>query len=547
MFSKLKIFWITAGFSLNMFFAHAQVATLEDSLSSISPGFYKSLQTERAKGNRSDSLYWILSNRERLQFLQSNPVQLVFDTLKQAGLIEMHYKNTEKNIRLPVEAYRTYTAAFYTEGFTTVGKAKIQGRFYFDKIWEDSLANNLSESLQPGTPFTHFAAKAGNYERQNIRFEAGLGLPLAGGFQMTSLLNYDYHWSSGSVDPRPENKIFQIKYTPGLAYKYKNTILGAGYMIGKTDGAYDILYKNEMFRTSQLYPDRRLYINNGYGYIGQYTSEAYSKSKDKIDGWIINMATHISNWWVKGNYSNSFFAKRNFILSTNKDSLNNPIQEQVHSKYELLVKKLEALIYNENQKRVHQISFNGSINEGTAVLMSSSNGANYLYDGHNALLDYLLSLKNFGKVLVELGFNGMFNHFKKKDFLAMHFYEHTRADFSLYAGKYFYGAKHNFKINVKSGLMLPLKNDLSVPLTQVNVFTGNITYPEYDFRGSTFFSGKLSLMYYSPSLLRLAGSSISLNIDYLQKLKDSDISRALVPTYTGKNQFSISLGFQIFL
>lgn len=529
--------------------SYAQVRTLEDTLSAISPEFYKALEAERSKRQKSDSLYLYSFNANKLHFTQSSIAQLIADTTRQAAMLQLQYGNYKRHIKLPTTAFKTDAISLYTEGFTTIGKAKIMGKFYFDKIWEDSLANNLGADLQNGEPFTHFALKAGKYERQNINFEAGISYPLFRKLFLTSLLDYDYHWSTGSVDPRPDNKLFHLEYSPGLSYQFRNTTIGVVYSLGKKDGAYDIKYKNRMFSTSQLYPDRRLYLNNGYGYTAQYSNaEAYSQSKDKIDSWGINLSTKLAGWHIKANYSNALFARENFNLTSQTSNIDNPIKKSVQSKYELVTQKLEGLIYNDNIRRNHQISFSGIINEGTGILMSSPTGANYLFDEHNASITYLLSLKTKNTIKTELGLNAGLNHFTKKDFLASHFYENTTADISLQATKYMHANNQLIKISASPGLILPFRNDLSVPSTQVNVFTQNIAYPEYDFRGSSFFNGKLGIVYYTPRLLRIAGSSLVLDLNYLQKITDSDINKEVYQPISGsKNQINISLGFQIFL
>ncbi|ANH81355.1 hypothetical protein A8C56_10490 [Niabella ginsenosidivorans] len=537
---------------------HAQVPVLADTLSSVSPDFYKVLQTERSKRLKSDSLYINTYRQQQIQFMQSSLTQLVADTLPQAAMLELGYTNQNRNFKLPVTACKTQNVVLYTEGFTTLGKAKIMGKFYFDKIWEDSLANNLSGNLQNGEPYTHFATKAGNYERQNLNFEAGISYPVIKHLYITSLLNYDYHWSTGSIDPRPDSKLFHLEYTPGITLQIRNITFGATYSLGKRDGMYDIVYKNEMFRTSQQYPERRLYINDGYGYIAQYTSQAYSRSEDRIDAWGVSFATKTGAWNVKANYSSSFAARKNFNLRNAADTIpsggdfddvvNNYIKELVHSSYDLTIQKLAAIIYTDNDASSHQISLNGIINEGTGVLMSSSNGASYLFDEHIAGIQYLFTLKKEKKASTEMGIDGGLQHFTKKDFLAAHFYENTVADVSVYAGKYFYRNNQLFKITIKPGFTKPLVNDLSVAATQVNTFTKNVVYPEYDYRGSTFFNGQLGFLYYTPSMLGITGSAVSLNAGFLQKIKDSDMDRKLLQQpASGKNQFNISLGFQIFL
>lgn len=526
----------------------AQVPTLADTLSAISPDFYKQLLSERNKRQKSDSLYLYTYKSEQLAFMQSNLTQLIADTIRQAALLRLYYSTHRRDFRLPATAYKTQNAVLYTEGFTMIGKAKIMGKFYFDKIWEDSLANNLSGNLQNGTPFTYFATKAGKFERQNLNFEAGGTYPILKTLYFTSLLHYNYHWSTGSVDPRPDIRLFQIAYSPGLSWKRGNSVLGASYKTGKSDGSYSIVYKNKMFSQSQLYPDRRLYINNGYGYIAQYTAAAFTQSEEKINGWELSASTRIGNWNGKATYNNTFFANSNFNLTTNTDSVNNPIKQSIHSRYERTTQKLDALIFNENAKRVHQLGFNGIINEGTGQLMSSPGGANYLFDEHNATFNYLLSLKKSATLFAELGLNGGVRHFTKKDYLAMHFYENTRAEVSLQAARYLYQQKQQLKITVAPGLVLPIKNHLSVPPTQVNEFTRKIAYSAYYFYGTTLFSGQLGMVYYCPALLHMAGSSFNLDLRYLQKLRNSD---AHIFGYeapgNSKNQLNISLGFQIFL
>lgn len=544
---RFKILSIAFCCVLCMNFAHAQVRTLEDTLSVISPDFLNAVKSQRGKRLKTDSLYLQTYQQNRLSFVQQNITQLLADTLNQVALLQLNYQHSTRAFKLPTQAHRTRAASLYTEGFTTIGRAKIMGKFYFDKIWEDSLANNLSGDLENGQPFTFFATKAGKYERQNIKFEAGIGYKLVNNLYLQSAINYNYHWTAGSVDPRPQEKIFHITYKPGLSYTLGKYTFGANYLVGKVDGTIDIGYKNRMFSTSQLYPDRRLYINNGYGYIAQLTSEVYSSYKNAMDGWGVQLATHWWGWQVKACYTNEFSARKNFNLVTNTDSVNHPIRESAHSRYELLQQQLSLFIQKEKPTTIHQISFNGMINEGTAQLTSVPTGANYLFDEHKGQIGYLLSLKNHHRLYTEWGFDAAVNHFTKRDFLAQHFYENTNVHISLNAGKYWYGNYGRLKVNLKPQLMLPIKNELIVPATQVTVFTKKIAYAEYDFWGSTLAGGQLNLDYYTPGFLKLAGSSIMFNIGYCGKLKDSDLSLADFTPSMGKNQFNISIGFKIFL
>lgn len=544
---RINIF-ISLMFYLCVSNLHAQVKTLDDTLSVLAPNFYGGLKTERSVRLKTDSLRLQTYQINRLNFIQNNMAQLLSDSLKQSALLTIQYGNNTRNLRLPTEPYKTQNVSLFTEGFTTIGKAKITGSFGFEKAFDDSLSNNLSGDLQNGMPFTYFAQKAGTFEHQNMNFEAGVGYNIFKNVFLTSLINYDYHWMTGSVDPRPDEKIFHVQYTPGIFFKLGNTNMGVDYVIGKTDGNIDIDYKSRMFVTSELYPDRRLYINSGYGYIAKLSSPIYTEYKTKIDGWSAHLSTIVKGISIKADYNNTLDARKNYDRIQQTDSIAHPIIEKIYSKYQLVNQRLKTLITKVNTMSVHQLSFEGIINEGTAQLMSVSSGANYLFDEHNASLTYLLSLMKQKRIYNELGIGSNLMHFTKKDFMAQHFYENMRAGFSIYGAKYFYATNHSWKIAAKPGVILPLKNVISVPETQINIFTTNIAYPEFDFYGSTLLNGQINICYYSASMLNIAGSAIVLNAGFVQKVKSSNAENQgnQEPT-NGKKQFNISIGFQIFL
>ncbi|TXH22340.1 MAG: hypothetical protein E6Q95_02355 [Chitinophagaceae bacterium] len=526
----------------------AQVHSLADTLSLIAPDFYSQLKAQRAKKSKSDSLYFFDLNKLKTQFSQKNMTFLLADTSLQAAVLSIGYLSSKKDLREPYQAYKSTSAQLFTEGFTTIGKVKMMGKMYFNKSWEDSLANNLMGEYNNGAPFSFFATKAGKFERQNLNFEAGLSYPLAKNIFVHTVFDYNYHWSTGSVDPRPDNKIFQMKAKPGLSFRWGHTFLGASYLVGKTDKDFDIVYKNRMFAQSQLYPDRRLYINNGYGSISQLTTAVFTSSVDKISAWELSLHTKIANWNVNLNYNNDFSKTNNFSLITNEDSVNSPIKKLTHSRYELAQQNLHALLITEGAKTRHLIDIKGSIHEGTALLNAIPTGANYLFDEHRAAILYLASINKLKSISYELGTSTAFHHFNKKDFLSRHFYNHSNVYVSLLASKYIYFKKNIFKSKIQSGLVLPIVNQLEISKNQVNVFTNNTVYPEYHFYGSGFIKLDMGLMYFTPNLLGFAGSAFSFNLNFVKKIKDSDLSKTLLnQKINGSQQSSISVGYQIYL
>src|SRR5690606_33699701 len=199
----------------------------------------------------------------------------------------------------------------------------------------------------------------------------------------------------------------------------------------------------------------------GYGYIAQMTSAAYAAYQTVSDGWRLSVGTELLGWKMKGNYGNIFSTRENFNLTTGSVTIINGVtdissyvKKNVHSRYELLAQKLQVQMSKENKNLTHQINIEGIINEGTGQFTQVASGANYLFDEHNASLQYLLSLKRENTIKTELGLNTGANHFTKKDFLASHFYENTTANISICAAQYIYVNNQHIKISAKPGLTL---------------------------------------------------------------------------------------------
>ena len=557
-------FFVFILFILCTQFAGAQFKVLADSISIFSDEFRTALQAEKSKRLKPDSLYQTGYQQNRLQFTQKSMILLVADSLQEAARLSLQYGNDTRNYKLPTEAYITNNVSLYSEGLTTIGKAKVMGKFYFDKMWEDSLANNMSGQLQNGQPLTYLTPKAGKYERQNLRFEAGIAYPVWKSLYLNALVNYNYHWTTGSVDPRVEEKIFDAGFTPGFSYKIGNTVIGAGYLVGKKDGKFDIDYNNTTFATGQLFPERRYYINQGYGYVAPITSitfsppgtitlqrllglviPAYNEYKVNQSGLVLSAAMQIHGWSLKANYTNELSKRNNFNKTTVEDTV---VIELTQSRYDLVTQKLQVLITsNENKKAVHQLSFSGIINEGTSQ-MAHENGANYLFDEHNASLAYLLSIKKRNQVTNEFGLDGDLFHFFKKDYKQSVFYENTHLRVGVNAATYLRSKENTLKIFIKPGLVLPVKNAIQIPQSQLNIFTQNIAYPEYDFYGSIFISGRAGATLFAPGWLKNMGSAVFANVAYQQKISDSDVDvKRFLPVAGKKNQLQLNIGFQVFL
>ena len=230
-----------------------------------------------------------------------------FSVLKQAALdkkkyskygrLLLQYSGAKGGLRQAQQAYQKQNIQFYTEGWTQLQRFHVAGTFMFSRKMEDSLANNLRSDQDPLAPFYYFAGKAGNFNRQNYKAEALLAYELLPKrFAPLMKLDYQTHWTTGNVDPRPDVKIFSIKYKPGFMWSPQGHRIELNGIFGHSIQEVSLSYKNRNFQESLLYPERIHYLNLGYGYASIKDSSrmrkfrryrgaelSYSKSFKKLD------------------------------------------------------------------------------------------------------------------------------------------------------------------------------------------------------------------------------------------------------------------------
>src|SRR5690606_22271205 len=109
-------------------------------------------------------------------------------------------------------------------------------------------------------------------------------------------INYQTHWTTGSVDPRPDSKKFILKYNPGLTVKVKDrTTLGLMAIIGSSSEDISLDYKNRIYSQSLTFPERIHYINFGYGYSSIKDTSGLRKYTRHIGG-ELSVKQQLGSW-----------------------------------------------------------------------------------------------------------------------------------------------------------------------------------------------------------------------------------------------------------
>ncbi|MEI5986012.1 MULTISPECIES: DUF6850 family outer membrane beta-barrel protein [Sphingobacterium] len=184
---------------------------------------------------------------------------------KNFGEVELNYQGTSGDLRLAQEAYSQRNINFYAIGSNELGKFQISGDFLFNKKLTDSLSFGQRNDMEPWNPYSYYASKAGNYESQLYRSNFTLSYQLGKILRPFMQINYQYLWTTGSVDPRFDNKVFGIQYRPGLQVNVKNSSVALAAIIGNGRESQAISYKNKNYSQSLQYPDRIHYLSLGYG------------------------------------------------------------------------------------------------------------------------------------------------------------------------------------------------------------------------------------------------------------------------------------------
>lgn len=463
--------------------------------------------------------------------------------IRSYGRVDLDYQRSEGAYRRAQEGFSKNRVAFYTAGARKLGRIGISGDFVFDKVYEDSLSSAIRSDQTLLSPFYYYAAKAGNYERQNYKANVTLSYDLIPGILIPFVqLNYGTHWSTGSVDPRLDSKRFLLKYNPGLTYRMKGgTAVSIMALKGSARENAGIAFKNDRFATSLTYPERIHYLSFGYGYLSIRDTSSLLK-KTAYQGGELTFKKRIGSWNLLS------FLRYERAKEESTHDLKSQKSYRIRAKFENNQYSGRFLFTKIGLGRDQQLDVRFSTltgQDGHIDFSPTLSRVNYEVAQNTVDLSYSLIFNKRKRNQQELGFGVSYYEENRSDAA-----QSTRLDarilrlnplFRSYIASSLSGM---LVVKVAPFYSWPLQTALSVNPNSVNAFTRNVVYPDYYYFSSKVAGAQAGLSFLSKGLLKSNILEFSLDAEYSSRLSTAAESypASFVP---GKSRLQTMVGVKL--
>jgi|GEM_PF-665543 len=476
-----------------------------------------------------DSVYFFSQNQNLIDNILFSPTFSNANPLKSYGFLQLDFKRENGGFRRAQEAYSINMPKFLAKGFNILGKFRIAGSIEFNNSSEDSLANGQKNNLEDFTTFYPYANKSGLYKRQNYIAKTSLSYSTLNN-HIVPFINLDYqkHQSSGTVDPRLSSNRFILKVKPGVNLNLNRHSLGLYALVGKADEQVSLGYKNDVYKTSLLYPDRIHYMQYGYGSsVIKDTSNVYKY--DDYKGFGIQYATKFKDW-------NIHFATE-YQLLINKNYTQNKTAPNFATVATFNLNTINGsllLSKNNSINTDQQISLSFTYNEGYDGNLKTSgslNRVNYRVNALNVSSGYRLLWDKNKNNAKELGLNLSYTQNDKLDLnqAAGLSYEQLKIDLSgtLY---HLIDEQSKFKISLKPYFIAPINTTLKYNTNSITEFIRNVAFTDYYYFNSSVLGGEFSTEYLTSKLIKNQQFGLYCQFD-LRKMLKQDMRNDLNPTF----------------
>lgn len=408
-----------------------------------------------------------------MELAHSGATHLLFGNYKPIARTQLYTRREQGGFRRSQEAYQQTMAGFHTDGIKSLGRFTLAGQFDFEKRWDDSAAWWNGGEFKETQPYYFFAGKASPLEKQLFNLSATLVYNLwKNKLYVGTSGNYRYHWTTRSVDPRPNVKEFNTRLRPEITARFGPHVVGSGFIWGRGSESTTIGFKNRNFNGNPTYIERNNFLSLGYGHIGKF--DRYLGRYNETSGLFAHYASAINNW--------AFLASGEYELWQEDITLDTTSTRNNHNLFGFLQheKTTGKLLINHSGNKSRQ---QWEINFATQSMLnwaSEFNATSYQYTATEGSIVYRQLWQKNNGIAIELGAGCDYNEQFKEDIVAAHKYELKIVTPQLYAAIYRRSANKSWlALRIIPSIRHTLANDLSIPVTQENYFTKGIVYTDY--------------------------------------------------------------------
>lgn len=421
----------------------------------------------------SDSVFFYDQTNRQMEWAHTGTTHLLFGNYKNIARSQLYTGREQGSLRRAQEAYRQTTAGFHTEGIKNLGRFTLAGKFDFEKRWDDSLAWWNGGEYKEEQPYYYFAGKSSKYEKQLFNLSATVAYNLwKNKLYVGTAANYRYHWTTRSVDPRPDIKEFYTLLSPGITGRFGKHLAGAGIVWGRGSEYDRISYKNSAYNGNQTYIDRNNYMSLGFGHIAQMTG--YMQHFNETSGFFAHYATTYKNWQlqVSGEY-------QLFQEDIDKDSSSTRSKHGLYAFLQQEKTNAYLLLSHATGKSRQQLALTFTT-QSMLNWASEFQATSYQYTANNASLTIRQLWQKNNGIGIEVGAGFDYKEQYKEDIVAAHKHQVHIIAPHVYAGIYRRTVnKSLLSFNLMPSFRYTLINDLTVPASQEKYFTYGVVYPDY--------------------------------------------------------------------
>lgn len=421
----------------------------------------------------SDSIYFYDQTARQVQWAHNGVTHLLFHDYNNVARAQLYASREQGSFRRAQEAYKQTTAGFHTDGIKKHGRFTLAGQFDFEKRWEDSAAWWNDGEYNESQPYYFFAGKAGKYEKQLYNLSATVAYNLlknklyigVGG-------NYRFHWTTRSVDPRPDVKSFGTMLKPEITWRHKQHTIGVGFVWGRGSDDIGIGYKSKVYDGNQTYIERNSFLSMGFGHIGKRKGSL--TRFDETSGYFVNYASRFANWALQAGAGYTLWQQDLTVDVTptrNRYTLYAFIQQE-KTTGNLLLEHTGA-----KSRQQWEINFT---TQNILNWASEFNGTNYQYVANDVSITYRQLWHKRTGLRLEIGAGCDYKDQSKEDVVTAHQHQFQVITPHVYAAVYRQApGKSPLSLSITPSYRHALTNDLSVPATQENYFTQGVVYTDY--------------------------------------------------------------------